>query len=245
VSTCFIVAGVVRSLGGDPHRIFGIIPQVSQLFHRHVAAPDCPFVGLFEHRCSHQSDDDLEVGEDTDHFGASLDLLADALCTPRRPRRVSERSKSDQKASGSDGMTVMPNTSRRPSVLTATATITAIETMRPPSRNLTDVASSWRKGSRPRGAGSGTPAPARRSPRTTARPGSSRGPSAPSRAPDNRRRGSKSRGCRPPVPPHQRFHDRPARLQDCGEIAARALVLPIGEVLNLLEILKGCCPDGR
>ena len=44
---------------------------------------------------------------------------------------------SSQKTLASLGWIAMPRTSRRPSVLTATATITAIETMRPPSRSFT------------------------------------------------------------------------------------------------------------
>ena len=51
--------------------------------------------------------------------------------TPRRPRRVSLRRNSVQKVSASEGPISMPSTSRRPSVLTPTATITATETMRP------------------------------------------------------------------------------------------------------------------
>ena len=61
-------------------------------------------------------------------------------CTPRRPRRVSARRKAAQNVSASEGMTVIPRISRRPSVLTgelANATITAIETIRPPSRSFT------------------------------------------------------------------------------------------------------------
>ena len=44
--------------------------------------------------------------------------------TPRRPRRASLRRKAVQKVSASEGPTSMPSTSRRPSVLTPTATIT-------------------------------------------------------------------------------------------------------------------------
>lgn len=60
-----------------------------------------------------------------------------ASLTPRKPRRIRPRRKSVQKASVSDGPMARPSTSRRPSVLTATATITALETMRPASRTLT------------------------------------------------------------------------------------------------------------
>jgi hypothetical protein len=57
--------------------------------------------------------------------------------TPRRPRLASERRNSVQKVSASEAPIAMPNTSRRPSLLTATATITATETMRPVARTLT------------------------------------------------------------------------------------------------------------
>jgi hypothetical protein len=49
--------------------------------------------------------------------------------TPRRPRRVSERRNSVQNGSASLLPIVMPSTSRRPSVLTAMATITATDTI--------------------------------------------------------------------------------------------------------------------
>jgi hypothetical protein len=57
--------------------------------------------------------------------------------TPLRPRRASLRRNSVQKVSASEAPIAMPNTSRRPSLLTATATITATETMRPFSRAFT------------------------------------------------------------------------------------------------------------
>ena len=57
--------------------------------------------------------------------------------TPRSPRRASERRNSVQKASASDAPIAMPRTSRRPWSLTATATVTATETMRPASRTFT------------------------------------------------------------------------------------------------------------
>jgi hypothetical protein len=37
-STCFFVAGVVRSLCGDHRRRVDILAHGRQLFHRHVAA---------------------------------------------------------------------------------------------------------------------------------------------------------------------------------------------------------------
>ena len=49
--------------------------------------------------------------------------------TPLRPRRASERRNSTQNVSASLWPTLMPSTSRRPSVLTPTATMTATETM--------------------------------------------------------------------------------------------------------------------
>ena len=51
--------------------------------------------------------------------------------TPHRPRRASLRRKAVQKGSASDGPMSSPRTSRRPSVLTPTATITATDTIRP------------------------------------------------------------------------------------------------------------------
>src|SRR6266851_1848458 len=59
-----------------------------------------------------------------------------ASLTPRRPRRASFRKNSVQKVSASDGPISMSSTSRRPSLLTPTATITATETIRPLSRTL-------------------------------------------------------------------------------------------------------------
>ena len=56
--------------------------------------------------------------------------------TPRRPRRASLRRKAVQKVSASEGPISMPSTSRRPSLLTPTAMITATETMRPASADL-------------------------------------------------------------------------------------------------------------
>src|SRR3954466_5359112 len=47
--------------------------------------------------------------------------------TPRRPRRASLRRNAVQNVSASDGPMSMPRTSRRPSLLTPTATITATE----------------------------------------------------------------------------------------------------------------------
>ena len=47
--------------------------------------------------------------------------------TPRRPRRANLRRKPVQEVSASDGPMSMPSTSRRPSVLTPTAMMTATE----------------------------------------------------------------------------------------------------------------------
>ena len=52
-------------------------------------------------------------------------------CTPRSPRRVRLRRNSVQKVSASDAPIAMPSTSRRPWSLTATATVTATDTIRP------------------------------------------------------------------------------------------------------------------
>ena len=49
--------------------------------------------------------------------------------TPRKPRRARLRRNAVQNGSASLLPTVMPSTSRRPSVLTATATMTATETI--------------------------------------------------------------------------------------------------------------------
>jgi len=57
--------------------------------------------------------------------------------TPRSPRRASWRRKSVQKVSASEAPIDMPSTSRRPSVLTPTAMITATETIRPIWRTFT------------------------------------------------------------------------------------------------------------
>ena len=56
--------------------------------------------------------------------------------TPRRPRRVSERRNLVQNGSASDGPTAMPSTSRRPSLLTPTAIITATDTILPALAHL-------------------------------------------------------------------------------------------------------------
>ncbi len=57
--------------------------------------------------------------------------------TPARPRRLSLRKNSIQKVSASEAPIAMPSTSRRPAVFTATATVTATETMRPACRTFT------------------------------------------------------------------------------------------------------------
>ncbi len=57
--------------------------------------------------------------------------------TPRRPCRASLRRKSVRKVSASDAPIARPGTSRLPSPLTPTATITAIETTRPSRRAFT------------------------------------------------------------------------------------------------------------
>ena len=61
--------------------------------------------------------------------------------TPCSPRRVSERRSLVPNGSASDGPTCMPRTSRRQSVLTATAMITVTDTILRVSRRLTYVAS--------------------------------------------------------------------------------------------------------
>jgi len=56
--------------------------------------------------------------------------------TPRRPRRVSLRRNSVQIGSASEVPMSKPKTSRRPSVFTPMAMMTATETIRPPRRTL-------------------------------------------------------------------------------------------------------------
>ena len=56
--------------------------------------------------------------------------------TPRRPRRVSLRRNSVQIGSASEVPISSPGTSRRQSVLTATAMMVATDTIRPPRRTL-------------------------------------------------------------------------------------------------------------
>jgi hypothetical protein len=56
--------------------------------------------------------------------------------TPRRPRRVSLRRNSVQIGSASDVPISRPRTSRRPSVFTPMAMMTATDTIRPPRRTL-------------------------------------------------------------------------------------------------------------
>jgi hypothetical protein len=67
----------------------------------------------------------------------ALVRIGDDQLTPPRPRRLSRRRNSTQKVSASEAPIAMPSTSRRPSVLTAAAMITAAETIRPASRTLT------------------------------------------------------------------------------------------------------------
>src|SRR3982751_4048549 len=55
---------------------------------------------------------------------------------PARPRLTRPRRKSVQNTSASEGPICRPTISRRPSVFTATATIAATETMRPPCRTF-------------------------------------------------------------------------------------------------------------
>lgn len=62
---------------------------------------------------------------------------------------MSERRKRVQNGSASDGPIAIPNTSRTPSVFTATAIITATDTMRPASRTFRYVASIQRYGQSP------------------------------------------------------------------------------------------------
>jgi hypothetical protein len=55
--------------------------------------------------------------------------VGDGQLDPAQPRRVSLRRKAVQKGSASEAPMSMPSTSRRPSLLTPTAIITATETI--------------------------------------------------------------------------------------------------------------------
>ena len=72
-----------------------------------------------------------------------------ASLVPVSPRLARDFRNALQKVSASDGPMCSPTISRRPSVFTATATIAATETIRPPSRTLRSVASSQRQGHSP------------------------------------------------------------------------------------------------
>ena len=63
--------------------------------------------------------------------------IGDDQLDAAQARRASLCKNSVQKVSASDGPVSMPSTSRRPSLLTPTATITATDTMRPLSRTFT------------------------------------------------------------------------------------------------------------
>ncbi len=62
--------------------------------------------------------------------------------TPESPRATSPRRNASHPAPSSVVMTSMPRTSRCPSALTAVATTTATDWMRPASRTFTNIASS-------------------------------------------------------------------------------------------------------
>jgi hypothetical protein len=75
----------VRSGGGGLDRRPGIggggglVTSSLQRLGAHVALGDGPLVGLLGEQCTHQADDRGPVGEDTDHVGASTDLLVQSL----------------------------------------------------------------------------------------------------------------------------------------------------------------------
>ncbi len=71
--------------------------------------------------------------------GPRLDALVASETTSLTPRRIAVKN-----VSAPDGPISMPSTSRRPSLLTPTAMITATETMRPFWRTFTEVASTHR-----------------------------------------------------------------------------------------------------
>ena len=54
-----------------------MVAHGGQLFHRHVAARDRPFVILVQHEGTEEANDGFAIGEDADHVGAPLDLLED------------------------------------------------------------------------------------------------------------------------------------------------------------------------
>jgi len=95
--------------------------------------------GMGEH-IAHEVDPATLPGR-AEHLGdRRLDAfvsIGDDQLDPCRPRRVSFLRKVVQKGSASDGPISSPRTSRRPSLLTPTATITATETMRPAWRTFT------------------------------------------------------------------------------------------------------------
>jgi carbamoyltransferase len=70
------------------------------------------------------------------YWGRSYGASEITSLTPRSPRRASLRRNSVQNVSASEGPMSMPSTSRRPSLLTPTAMMTATETMRPPRRTF-------------------------------------------------------------------------------------------------------------
>jgi hypothetical protein len=77
-------------------------------------------------------------GEDLRDGGLdALVRVGDHQLDAAQPRRASWRRNSVQKVSASEAPIAMPSTSRRPSVLTPTAMITATETMRPFWRTFT------------------------------------------------------------------------------------------------------------
>jgi hypothetical protein len=145
------------------HIGFGVIHQIGKLWHLGTqligdGAPlracgfgvvldkgsadegghDAPFLpGRYGERVPHEVDATALPGG-TQHPGhCHLDtFIASEMTslTPRRPRLASLRKNCVQNVSASDGAMSMPRTSRRPSLLTATATMTATDTMRPFSR---------------------------------------------------------------------------------------------------------------
>ncbi|GAW37151.1 hypothetical protein RA2_04227 [Roseovarius sp. A-2] len=62
-STCFFIAGAARSLSGNHRRLTFIVAHGGQLFHRHVAAGDGPFVVLLQHQRADEPDHGFTVRE--------------------------------------------------------------------------------------------------------------------------------------------------------------------------------------
>jgi hypothetical protein len=95
-------------------------------------------------RCTRQR---CQVARNTRATAALMPTCASGITslTPARPRRLSPRRNSGRKVPASEEPIAMPRTSRRPSVLAATAMVTATDTTRPASRTFTPRSASGRR----------------------------------------------------------------------------------------------------